>query len=130
MALILLGILVITWVLGLFFFGFAGFFRLVGVDYTSSYVLIGFVIFFLLIGSLLDVCALAFIGLFAHYVRGKYSLFIIRMAIDCSFTWLALHEVDEWLNQITIPWPAELLAALFLFMVDVALDEKKVKPGS
>jgi len=123
-ALTLLVFLSITFVIGSFFFGIAGFFSLFGVQYTSPYSLIGFVLFFLLLGVVMDLFSNAFIKLSSDYISGKYKLFITRMVIDCTFTWLALHTVDEFMNSITVPSITEIITALLLFFIEVAFDDK------
>ena len=62
-SLTLLVVLSVTFVIGSFFFGIVGFFRLFGVQYTSPYSLIGFVLFFFLFGAVVDLFSIAFIKL-------------------------------------------------------------------
>ncbi|MFF2596807.1 YrvL family regulatory protein [Priestia megaterium] len=125
LALTLIIVLSITIVIGSLFFGISGFFSLFGVQYTSTYSLIGFVLFFFLFGFILDLFSIVFIKLSSRYISGKYKLFITRMVIDCTFTWLALHTVDEFMNSITIPFTTEIIAVLLFFFIEVAFDVKK-----
>ncbi|RRN67167.1 hypothetical protein EI200_23715 [Peribacillus simplex] len=124
-ALTFLVILSISFVLGSFFLGIAGFFSLFGVQYESLYSLLIFVLFFFLLGFIFDLFSIAFIKLSSQYVLGKYKLFITRMVIDCTFTWLALHTVDEFMNSITIPFTTEIIAVSLFFFIEVAFDVKK-----
>lgn len=124
-ALTLIIVLSITIVIGSLFFGISGFFSLFGVQYTSTYSLIGFVLFFFLFGFILDLFSMIFIKLSSRYISGEYKLFITRMVIDCTFTWLALHTVDEFMNSITIPFTTEIIAVLLFFFIEVAFDVKK-----
>ncbi|MBT2700886.1 hypothetical protein J7E79_26570 [Bacillus sp. ISL-40] len=71
-ALTLFVVLSITFVIGSIFFGFVGFFSLFGVKYTSSYSLIGFVLFFFVLGGVVDLFSIAFIKLLSQYISGKY----------------------------------------------------------
>ena len=92
-------ILVVT-ALTFFFLGITGFFSLFGVKYESFYSLLIFVLFFFLLSFIFDLFSIAFIHLSSQYVLGEYKLFITRMVIDCIFTWLSLHTVDEFMNRL------------------------------
>jgi hypothetical protein len=124
-ALTFLVILSISFVLGSFFLGIAGFFSLFGVQYESLYSLLIFVLFFFFLGFIFDLFSIAFINLSSLYVLGKYKLFITRMVIDCTFTWLSLHTVDEFMNSIAIPVTTEIGAVLLFFFIEVAFDDKE-----
>ncbi|MGE7186235.1 YrvL family regulatory protein [Peribacillus sp. NPDC006672] len=130
-ALTFLVILYISFVLGSFFLGIAGFFSLFGVQYESLYSLLIFVLFFFFLGFIFDLFSIAFINLSSLYVLGKYKLFITRMVIDCTFTWLSLHTVDEFMNSIAIPVTTEISAVLLFFFIEIAFDDKeKIKSNS
>jgi len=58
---------------------------------------------------------------------GKIKSFFTRMLIDCTFTWLALHMVDEAMNSITIPLKTETVTVLLLFIIVNAFDNKEKK---
>ncbi|WP_144553218.1 YrvL family regulatory protein [Bacillus sp. X1(2014)] len=47
------------------------------------------------------------------------------MVIDCTFTWLALHTVDEYLDRSTISSKTEIIAVLLLFCIDIAIDNRE-----
>lgn len=124
-SLTLLVVLSVTFVIGSFFFGIVGFFRLFGVQYTSPYSLIGFVLFFFLFGAVVDLFSLAFIKLSSQFISGIYKLFMTRMVIDCTFTWFALHTVDEFMNSITVPLTTEVVAVLLFFFIEIAFEVKE-----
>lgn len=126
-SLTLLVVLSIAFVIGIFYFGMAGLFQLFGVQYTSAYSLLGFVLVFFFVGFIVDLFSIAFIKLTSQYISNKYTLFITRMAIDSTFTLLTLHVVDEFMNSITISLLTEIVAAILLFFIDVAFDNKKEK---
>ncbi|WP_222127421.1 YrvL family regulatory protein [Bacillus sp. X1(2014)] len=124
-ALTLLVVISFTFVIGSIFFGIVGFFNLFGVRYTSPYSLIGFVMMLFLFGGVVDLFSITLIAWSSRYVSGKYKLFIIRMVIDCTFTWLALHTVDEYMDSITIPLKTEIIAVLLLFFIEIAFDNRE-----
>ncbi|MDR7080501.1 membrane-associated HD superfamily phosphohydrolase [Neobacillus niacini] len=124
-ALTLLVVISIMFVIGSIFFGFVGFFNLFGVRYTSPYSLIGFLLLLFLFGGVVDLISITLIALLSRYVSGKYKSFITRMFIGCTFTWLALHIVDECMNSITIPLKTEIVAVLLLFFIEIAFENRE-----
>ncbi|MDE5052962.1 YrvL family regulatory protein [Niallia taxi] len=125
-ALVLLVVISIAIVIGSIFFGFVGFFKLFGVQYSSIFSLIGFVFVLLLFGGLVDLISISLITFLSQkYESSKYKLFIARMVIDCSFTWLSFHTVDEFMNSITIPLKTEIIAVLLLFFIEIAFESRE-----
>jgi len=125
-ALVLLVVISITIVIGSIFFGLVGFFNLFGVQYSSILSLIGFVLVLLLFGGLVDLISISLITLLSQrYESSEYKLFITRMVIDCSFTWIAFHTVDEFMNSITIPLKTEIIAVLLLFLIEIAFESRE-----
>ena len=41
----------------------------------------------------------------------------VTFMIECFFTWLAIHLADELMDSITIPLDVEIIACLFLFVI-------------
>ncbi|WP_258535707.1 regulatory YrvL family protein [Bacillus sp. 03113] len=126
-ALTLLVVLSISFVFVSIFFGIAGFFSLFGVQYESLYSLLLFVLVYFLIGFIFDLFSIAIIKISSQNLIGKYKLFFIRMAIDCTFSWFSLHTADEIMNNISIPLTTEILAVLLLFFVEIAFHDKDKK---
>ncbi|MCM3116321.1 regulatory YrvL family protein [Neobacillus sp. MER 74] len=124
-AITLLVLIAFTFVIGSIFFGFVGLFNVFGVEYTSPYSLIGFLLLLLLFGGGVDLCSINLIKLSSRYVTGKYKLFVIRMVIDCTFTWIAFHTVDEYMDSIIIPLKTEIIAVLLLFFIEIAFDNRE-----
>ncbi|MBT2737862.1 YrvL family regulatory protein [Bacillus sp. ISL-7] len=79
----------------------------------------------LLFGGVVDLFSITLITLSSRYVSGKYKLFIIRIVMDCTFTWFALHMVDEYMNSIVIPLKTEIIAVLLLFFIEIAFDKSE-----
>jgi len=46
----------------------------------------------------------------------------VRLVIDCSFSWFAIHTADELIGSITIPSITELIAVFLLFLLEVVMD--------
>jgi len=117
----------ISFVLGIVYFGFAGIFSLLGVNYDSFYSLLIFVASYYLIGIVTDIFSKAIVTTTSQFISGKWNLFFTRMMIDCTVTWLLIFTIDECMHSITIPFSIEILLALLLFIIEVALEDKKGK---
>lgn len=124
---VLFVLFVLSFVVGVFFFGFAGFFKIFGVQYSSISSLIGFVVFYFILSFILDLFSLIFANTASAYFSGKRTIFIVRMVIECFFSWIALHTVDEFMESITIPLRTEAIAVFFIFLVEKAIDQPEKK---
>ncbi|MBY0097784.1 YrvL family regulatory protein [Mesobacillus maritimus] len=115
----------ISFVLGIAYFGFAGIFSLLGVNYNSFYSLLIFVASYYLVGIITDIFSKAIVRVSSQFISGKWNLLFARMMIDCTVTWLLIFTIDEIMHSITIPFPIEILLAVLLFIIGVALEDKK-----
>lgn len=120
-------IVALSFVIGILFLGFAGAFDLLGVRYDSYFHLFIFVLSYFILGFILDIFAIGLIHLSTHYVSGKAPLFLTRMVIDCSFNWLALFTVDEFMTSISIPLYVEIIVVVLLFFMEIVFEDKKKK---
>ncbi|QOY34659.1 YrvL family regulatory protein [Anaerobacillus isosaccharinicus] len=126
-AIIFLIVFSISFALGIVYFGFAGIFSLLGVKYDSFYSLLIFVLIYYIVGIITDIFSKAFVKISSQFISGKLNLFFTRMIIDCTFTWLLIFTIDEFMNSITIPFLIEILLALLLFIIEIAFEDKKAK---
>lgn len=120
--LILIVIGAILLVLGAFAFGFIGLFKISGVQYNSIYTLLLFLVIFFVIGFIVDFLSIFLIKLFSEQIKSSKRKFLVRMIIDCTFSWFAIHTADELMNSISIPFVTEFVAVFLLFLLEVALD--------
>lgn len=111
-------------VIGFIFFGIVGFFNIFEVEYTSFSSLLGFLVLFLIIGGLMDLISIGLIAWAAKCISGKHTFFLLKMLINCTFTWIALHVVDELMASITIPLITEIIAAIMIFIIEIAFKDK------
>lgn len=116
---ILAGILLI---LGAFVFGFIGLFKITGTQYDSFYTLLLFLIMFFIIAFIVDFISIFLIELFSEQIRSSKKRFSVRLIIDCTFSWIAIHSADELMSSINIPLVIELIAVFLLFLLKVFLD--------
>ncbi|GLH62593.1 YrvL family regulatory protein [Parageobacillus sp. G301] len=117
-------------VIGSFFFGIFGFFKLIGVEYDSTKSLILFICLLFLLGTITDILSKILHVIIPMLGLRKWALLIITGLIDIFFSWITIYTVDELMHSITMPIMAELLFAFLLFMVEVALFREKPKSKS
>jgi len=124
---IVVGIIVIvaiSIVAGATFFGVAGLFKILGVEYESWYSFLIFFLMFGLIGFMADIFAIPLSRILASYTNKTYQKFLIVMVVDCLFSWMALHTTDELMSSITIPTGTEFITVIVLFLAEHAMDDK------
>lgn len=123
---LLLVVLSFIFVLGLYFFGFVGFFELFDVKYESFRSLALFLLFFFIFGIITEIFAKAFVLMAYTKLAGK-NLVFWKITIETFFVWLALFTVDEMMLTIYVPFGTEIVLALLLTLADLLFDGKKKK---
>lgn len=110
---------------GLFFFGFAGLFYLIGIEYDSITSLIIFVALFFLIGLLVDVFFEAIAKLANQMMEGKSVQIMIRLTFAILGNGLVLMIVDFFISGITLSAKAIIILAICLAIIDELFTDKK-----
>ena len=118
----LIVIIAILLMLGAFVFGFIGLFKIFGVQYDSFLSLLIFLLMFFIIGFIIDLLSIFLINTFSQQIKSSKRKFLMRLIIDCSFSWVAIHTADELIRSITIPSITELIAVFLLFLLEVVMD--------
>jgi hypothetical protein len=49
------------------------------------------------------------------------------MLIDCTFSWIAFHLADEFIDGTNLPLTAEILTVIFFYLVGLAFEDKEKK---
>src|SRR5699024_1886941 len=120
-------VLVIAFVLGLFFFGFAGVFELLGVHYQSVWSLVIFVISFFILGFVVDLFFDAIRKLSVQNTRGNLKAFLIQTFVAFVSNWLVIFTVDAFMKSITLSVGTKAIVALLLAILEPVFDNKKEK---
>ena len=115
----------LSFVLGVTYFSFAGFFRLFGGEYDSRFTLLLFVVFLFLLGLVLDLFSMVLVKLSKLYISGTYQLFAVKFLFNCIFSWLTIYTVDEFMDSITVPFIVEIILVIFMFFLEEALEQKE-----
>lgn len=116
-------ILVVGFVFGLYFFGMAGVFKLLGVQYDSIWSLVVFVVSFFIFGVFVELFTRAIFKLYVRNITGKIKLLLIRISFECTSNWLVLFTVDEYMKSITLSLETEIIVVLLLAVLEVAFDD-------
>ncbi|MFD2654476.1 YrvL family regulatory protein [Gracilibacillus thailandensis] len=124
-AITLLIFLVVGFVIGLFFFGLAGLFELLGVRYHSIWSLLVFVVSFFVLGIFVDLFFKVFYKITVRNMIGKVNVGFFRFSFDCLSNWLVLFTVDEFMKSITLNLKAEIIIALLLAILEIVFDSDK-----
>ncbi|MEN1968477.1 YrvL family regulatory protein [Lentibacillus sp. N15] len=118
-------ILVIASVLGIFFFGFAGVFKLLGVHYQSIWSLFIFVVSFFILGFVVDLFFDAIRKLSVQNTRGNMKAFFIQVIIAFVANWIVIVTVDAFMKSITLSLGTKAIIALLLAILESVFDNKK-----
>ena len=118
----LLIVLVIVFVFGFYFFGLAGIFELLGVQYESIWSLVIFIVGVLILSFFVELFSKAIYILLALKISGKIQRLLTRGSIETVSNWFVLFTVDEFMNSITISFQAEIIIALLIAVTEIAFD--------
>lgn len=118
-------ILVTGFVLGIYFFGFAGVFALLGVHYQSVWSLVIFVVSFFILGFLVDLFFGALAELVTEKITGNEEAFLIQMLFGFVLNWLVLATVDAFMESISLSLQTKLIVSLLLTVLESVFDNKK-----
>ncbi|MCT1905459.1 YrvL family regulatory protein [Oceanobacillus sojae] len=119
----LLIVLAVGFVFGLFFFGMAGVFKLLGVQYDSIWSLVIFVICMFGVGLILEVVTKSIFVLSTRNMTEKTKILLIRIIIEFTSNWLVLFTVDELMNSITLSVQTEVVIAALLTAIEIIFDD-------
>lgn len=119
--------LILILVGGLFLFGFAGLFYLIGIEYDSITSLIIFVAVFFIIGLIVDVFFEVFAKLANSKIEEKIVQVIIRLSFGVLGNGLVLMIVDLFIKGITLSPKAIIILAICLAFIDELFTDNKAQ---
>ncbi|WP_102027784.1 YrvL family regulatory protein [Salirhabdus sp. Marseille-P4669] len=111
-------------VFGGYFFGLAGVFELLGVQYNSVWSLFVFVMGFFILGIFVELITKVIFVLSTRNTRDKAYVLMIRLSLEFLSNWLVLFTVDELMKGITLSWKTEVMIALLLAVVERIFDKE------
>lgn len=121
----LLIILVAGFVLGIYFFGMAGIFKLLGVQYKSIWSMVVFVVSYFFLAMIVELFFTTIFKLSIRNITGRKWTFLIRISFEFTSNWLVLFTVDEFMDSITFSRETEIMIALLIALIEIAFDNDK-----
>lgn len=121
----LLIIMMVGFVFGLYFFGMAGVFELLGVQYESIWSLVVFVVSFIIVGIFVEIFSKAFYKLTVRYITRRVNVLLIRISFQGLSNWFVLFTVDEFMESITLSAATEMMIAMLVAVLEIAFDDDK-----
>ncbi|MEJ8766729.1 regulatory YrvL family protein [Oceanobacillus sp. HCA-5259] len=126
----LLILFVAGFIFGLYFFGLAGVFKVLGVQYDSVWSLAIFVVNLLVIGLLFEIFSNVIFKLSVRNMTGKAKVLMIRFLIEAITNWVVIFTVDELMRSITLSLQTEIIIALFIATLEIVFDDKDTKKNT
>ncbi|MCF3942643.1 regulatory YrvL family protein [Oceanobacillus alkalisoli] len=126
----LLILFVAGFIFGLYFFGLAGVFKVLGVQYDSVWSLAIFVVNLLVIGLIFEVFSNVIFKLSVRNMTGKAKVLMIRFLIEAITNWVVIFTVDELMRSITLSLQTEIIIAIFIATLEIVFDDKDTKKNT
>ncbi|WP_106497270.1 YrvL family regulatory protein [Lentibacillus sp. Marseille-P4043] len=120
-------VLVFGFIIGIYLFGMAGIFELLGIQYTSVWSLIIFVISFFILASIVELFSKPISELLTEKITGKFEILFIQFSIHCLTNWLGLFVVDVFMDNITLSWKIGIIVAMLLTLFEMTFEDKENK---
>ncbi|WP_026906853.1 YrvL family regulatory protein [Paucisalibacillus globulus] len=118
-------VLILGFIIGIYLFGMIGIFELLGVQYTSFWSLIIFVVSFFILGSIVELFSKPISELLTEKITGKFEALFIQSSLQSLTNWLCLFIVDEFMSSITLSWETGIIIAILITLLEMAFEDKK-----
>jgi len=118
-------VFIMTMIMGIYFFGIAGIFQTLGVQYESIWSLTIFVISIFILGLPVDLVSGAMAELFVEKGSGTLNAFVIRFLFGFMTNWVVIFTVDAFMSSINLSPGAKLIIPLILTIFESVLGNKK-----
>ncbi|GAA0441814.1 hypothetical protein GCM10008983_18620 [Lentibacillus halophilus] len=113
--------------IAIYFFGIAGIFELIGVQYQSIWSLIIFVISIFILGLPVDLVLGSMAELTVEKIRGKITAFVIQFLFGFVTNWVVIFIVDVFMSGINLSPGAKLVSSLILTIFESVFGNEKNK---
>lgn len=107
---------------GIILFGLAGFFSLIGVTYDSLWALMIFIIACFVMSLLFEIIEVVILEKIKQTRISNYEKLLWRFVISGMFTWIVIYIVSGLMKSIDLTISAQILTALLIVGIDIALD--------
>ena len=123
-------VLILGFIIGIYLFGMVGIFELLGVQYTSFWSLIIFVVSFFILASIIELFSKPLSELLTEKTTDKFVALFIQFIIQGLTNWLSLFIVDVFMDSITLSLQTRLIVAMLLTLFEMAFEDKENKNES
>lgn len=120
----LLLIVVFGITIGLYFFGIAGIFKLLGIEYHSVWSLIIFVASFFILALFAELFFKPVSYLITKNMSRTFDAFIVKFSILGLVNGFCLFAVDMLMASITITLKAGIIIAIIITLIELAIEDR------
>ncbi len=109
------------------FFVYVGIFQITGIEYSSRTALLLFFLLILLLDGITHFIFIFFKVLLYPMMTSMPNWLSIALLsiIGITLDWFVIHTADDWIESVQMSNIAELCVALFLFLLNQLLSDKK-----
>ncbi len=119
--------MVLGFIIGIYLFGMAGIFQLLGIQYTSVWSLVIFVVSFFILASIVELFSRPISEIITGKTTGEFESWLIQFSIQSLSNWLCLFIVDLFMDGITFTLKTGLIVAILLTSLEMVLGDKENK---
>lgn len=123
-------VLILGFIIGIYLFGMVGIFELLGVQYTSFWSLIIFVVSFFILASMIELFSKPIFELLTEKITEKFKTLFIQFIIQGLTNWLCLFIVDVFMGGITLSSKTGIIVAMLLTLFEMTFEDKENKKES
>lgn len=116
---------ILGFIIGIYLFGIAGIFKLLGIQYTSAWSLIIFVISFFILAFIVELFSKPISELITEKITGEFETLLIKFTIQSLSNWLSLSIVDVFMGGITLTLKTGLIVAILLTSLEMVFEDKE-----
>lgn len=118
---------ILGFVLGIYFFGVAGIFTLLGIEYTSVWSLIIFVVILIILSAIVELFSEPIFRLIAGKITGTFAVLCIQFGIQSLTNWLCLFTIAEFMESVHLTQEAGIIVAMLLALIEMTIEAKERK---
>ncbi|WP_077620987.1 YrvL family regulatory protein [Bacillus sinesaloumensis] len=116
---------VLGFIIGIYLFGIAGIFELLGIQYNSIWSLVIFVVSFFILATIVELFSKPISALFTEKLTGKFEKLLIQFCIQGLSNWLCLSIVDGFMDGITFTLITGLMVAVVITLIELIFEENE-----
>ncbi|MGE7882382.1 regulatory YrvL family protein [Bacillus sp. NPDC094077] len=120
-------VLFLTIVFAFIFFVYVGIFQITGIEYSSRTALLLFFLFILFLDGITYFILIFFKALLYPMMTNMPNWLSVALfsIIEITLDWFVIHTADDWIESVQMSNITELCAALFFFILNKLLSDKK-----